>query len=377
MVLLFARQPAGAANGLPAGQQAMGGGTLSPLERVTVSGVVRNAASGDPLARAMVEIEGDASTGTLTDGEGRFELPGVPVGPQIIRVAKQGFRDRPYATEEIGLQSEGPAHSLMVAAQMPELTFALTPNCAIHGHIELSTGDPASGITVVLLKQMVRFGRAVWSTEANTRAHGDGNYRFGGLPDGTYAVYTMPALESEPVVSVVAPGSAAKIARSGFAPVFYPDAREFAGAGRMRLASGAQVEANFSLALEPFYPVNIVASSKSAGASIGGPAQQGGYTAVVMDASGHLLPYTAQYDDGTHSLQANLPDGTYSVVVRGFQHANGIAFLDDSFGGGGRRPAMLAGAAEFTVAGHAPADLRVIAQTATFSLRAMSRSWWP
>jgi len=328
--------------------------------RATVSGVVRNAATGEPLARAMVEIEGDANTGTLTDGDGRFELSGVPVGPQIIRVAKPGFRDRPYATEEIGAQAEGPAHSVMVAVQMPELAFALTPNCAIHGHIELSTGDPADGITVVLLKQIIRFGRAVWTMESTTRAHGSGEYRFGGLPDGTYAVYTLPALESEPVVSVVAPGSAANVARSGFAPVFYPDARDFGGAGRIKVSAGSQTEANFSLNLEPFYPVSILAASQPGGSSAAHPALQGGYTALVMDGSGHMLPYTAQYDDATHSLQANLPDGTYSVVVRGFPRPAGFISLDGGdFIDPGHPPAMLVGAADFTVANHAIAGLRV------------------
>ena len=65
-------------------------------------GVVRNAATGAPLPRALVRIEGDSGIGVLTDGEGRFELPGVPIGPRIIRVRKPGFNDRPYATEDVG-----------------------------------------------------------------------------------------------------------------------------------------------------------------------------------------------------------------------------------------------------------------------------------
>src|SRR5580693_5148250 len=73
---------------------------------VTLQGVVRNAATGEPLPRALVQIEGDAATGTLTDGEGRFEIPGVAAGPETVRVVKPGFRDRPYATEENGLQAD-------------------------------------------------------------------------------------------------------------------------------------------------------------------------------------------------------------------------------------------------------------------------------
>lgn len=340
--------------------------------RATLHGIVHNAATGEPLARALVQIEGDADTGTLTDGEGRFEIPGVPVGPQTIRVAKPGFRDRPYATEEGSLQAEGPAHSVLVAAPMPDLNFALTPNCAIRGHIELSTGDPADGITAVLLKQVVRFGRAVWTMEASSRTNGEGGYRFGNLPDGVYAVYTLPALESESAVNVVAAGSAANVTRSGYPTVFYPDARELAGASRIQVSNGAQVDANFQLALEPFYTVTAVGAAEG-DAAPGKAAAQGGYTAVVMDAAGHPLPYTAQYDDATHSLQASLPDGTYQLVVRGFQSPtafeNGVAI---SFGRGNRRAGAVAGAVTFTVSGHALAGLRIplsAPQTATVHLR--------
>ena len=36
----------------------------------TVHGVVRNSASGEPLPRALVRIEGDAATGTLEEPHG-------------------------------------------------------------------------------------------------------------------------------------------------------------------------------------------------------------------------------------------------------------------------------------------------------------------
>ncbi|MDR3774027.1 MAG: carboxypeptidase-like regulatory domain-containing protein [Terracidiphilus sp.] len=323
-----------------------------------VQGVIRNAATGAPLARALVEIEGDAETGTLTDGEGRFEIPGVPVGPQTLRLVKPGFRDRPYPTEESGLQAEGPAHSVMIAAEMPDLDFALQPNCAIHGRIELSTGDPADSISLNLLRRVVHMGRGIWVQEASTRTNGDGNYRFGGLPDGVYVVYTQPALESEPVVSVVATGSAANVARNGYASVFYPDARALSGAQQIRVAAGGQAEANFSLTLEPFYPVTTASAAETRQDAAGNASPPQGFTAVIGDAQDHLLPYTAQYDDATHSLQANLPDGTYVLTVRGNQRPQlqgGVFPLS----GRDSRAAALAGQVEFTVAGHPVTGLRI------------------
>jgi hypothetical protein len=336
-------------------------GQDSAPARVTVSGLVRNQATGEPLPRALVQIEGDADTGTLTDGDGRFEIPGVPAGPQMFRVAKPGFRDRDYATEETGAQAEGPAHSVLVAAGMPELDFALAPDCAIHGHIELSTGDPADQMRVVLLKQIVSQGRPVWGQVDAIQSNGEGNYRFGGLRDGNYVVYTQPAFESDPAVSVVEVGSAARVARSGYPAVYYPDAHDISGAARVRVSNGSQAEANLTLDLEAFYPVtasaNLPANSSDSGKDIGFIA----FTSVILDGAGHLLPYAAQFDPITRSVQTNLPDGTYTLVVRGFQGAMVVRDNPDftaSFPRG-QRHTPVAGSVDFTVAGHPVTGLRI------------------
>jgi hypothetical protein len=325
--------------------------------RVPIHGLVRNAVTGEPLARALVQIEGDASTGALTDNEGKFEIPGIPVGPQIVGVTKPGFRDRPYATEETGLQAEGPSHSILVATQMPDLDIALSPNCAIRGRIELSTGDPADGMTLILLKQVVRSGRAAWEQIATTRTNAEGAYRFGGLPDGIYVVYNAPALESEPAVSVIAAASAARIARSGYPSVYYPDVRDLAGASRIRLTNGSQAEANFSLALEPFYPVTATGAARADAPGAVKDDGLAGYTSVIMDATGRQLPYPAQFDPTTHTLQANLPDGTYILVVRGSRLGSDAG--DRPISGRLARPDAMAGSVEFTVAGHPVTGLRV------------------
>jgi len=329
-------------------------GTAAEKTLVTVHGEVRDSATGQPLPRALVRIEGDADTGTLTDGEGQFEIPGVPAGPQSIRVVKPGFHDRPYATEEVGYPAEGPAHSVLVAAQMRDLKFTLTPNCAIHGHIELSTGDPAEAMYVVLVKKVARNGRAVWMQASQTKTNGAGNYRFGGIADGVYSVYILPALESEPGITAIAAGNAAKVVRDGFPAVFYPGVREFAGAGRIQLAPGEQAEANFNLTLEPFYPVTATGVLPGPGNNPAPP----GNSAVVMDASAHLLPYFPQYDSATHTLQTNLPDGTYVMVMQTFQRPRAFV-LDGPIVSTGHNPQPLAGSVEFTVAGRPVTGLQI------------------
>jgi len=345
-------------------QEPQPAGQTTPQSAVaTLQGVVRSTTTGEPLPRVLVRIEGEADTGTLSDGEGRFEIPGVPVGPQTIGVRKPGFIDRPYAAEEVGYEAEGPAHSVLVASGMPELEFTLTPASAIHGHVELSTGDPAQGITVTLLKQVVHNGRSVWAQEGTTRTNGDGAYRFAGLPEGVYTLSTQPALESEPAVTVVAAGSAASVARNGFPSAFYPDAREFSAAGRIRLASGDQAEANLSLTLEPFYTVTAMAFFPDGRPFSGtGPSEGssfGSYSVFnVLDVTGRRLAYTAQFDQATHTFQANLPDGTYIFMV-GAASGEWNTTSQGNTGKSLRMPAPATGFVEFSVDGHAVANLRI------------------
>jgi len=328
---------------------------------MTVRGVVTNSATGEPLARVLVRIEGDADAGVLTNGDGQFAIPHVPVGPQTIRLLKPGYRDRPYATEEVDAQSDGPAHNVLVAPKMQDLGFMLTPTGAIHGHIELSTGDPAGSIPVVLVKQVVRSGRAVWAQAATTRTNGDGAYRFPGLPDGVYAIYTEPVLESEPAVTVVAPGSAGNVARNGYPIVFYPAAREFSSAMRIRLPIGEQAQADLSLTLEAFHTVTATAALPNgrqfaAGLGAEGRSEQPTVTVSVLDAGGHRLPYTGQFDAVTGTVQADLPDGIYTLQV-------GATLNQPAAGstGAGAKDGkiLLSGIAEFSVDGHAVTGLHI------------------
>lgn len=281
----------------------------NPNQLATVHGLVRNGASGEPLARALVRINGDASTGVLTDGQGRFEIDNVPEGPQEFTVIKPGFIDQVGAGDNAG-SSHAYGHNVIVVAQMGDVTFSMVPVNSIRGQIQLSTGDVAQGITVSLLRRIVQDGRAVWQNEANTKTNIEGVYRFGELPDGIYAVHTEPAMDSDAANDLVETGSAKNVAREGYAGVFYPDARDLASAAKIRVSGGEQAQANISLVLEPFQSVTATVTMPRARSGAGE-----NVAIQVTDAQAHPLAYAARYDATTQTVQAALPDGTYSFVV--------------------------------------------------------------
>jgi len=273
-------------------------------QTTTVHGIVRMGASGDPLPHALVRIGGDASTGALTDGDGRFEIADVPAGPQEFTVTKPGYLDEAEAAaDSIAWNAHGYGHNVIVAADMSDVVFPMEPANSIRGQIQLSTGDAAEAIQVTLLRRTIRDGRAVWQESGTARTNSEGAYRFGGLTDGLYAVYTMPAMDSD-APGFVQVGASAKSARAGYASVFYPDARDLNSAAKIQLHAGEQAQANITLTLEPFQPVVATVTIPGAADNV---------SIQVLDSQGNALPYQAQYDASTHSAQTMLPEGSYSL----------------------------------------------------------------
>jgi hypothetical protein len=315
-------------------------------------GVVRNAVTGAGVPRALVRIEGDVETGALTDGEGRFEIDGVPPGPLAVDVSRPGFFNPAFVgSSEAPSGVTGPPHTVLVAAGMPDVIFTLAPTCAIEGRIDLSTGDPAEGIEVGLVRRVVADGRAVWQPGGFTRTRSDGAYRFGGLADGQYVVYTMPAFDGEPFTTLVTSGKAAAAQRWGYASVYYPDARGPAGATAVPVSNGSDAQVNFALTREPFQTVSVALPQGAAR----NPAQ---YAAQLTDGAGHSLPYPAQYDSSAHTFQAALPDGAYTLQVTAMPTQTLDQPRPDGPDGQGRAGGLLAGEADFTVAGRPIAGLR-------------------
>jgi hypothetical protein len=321
--------------------------SLSANTQATVQGTVINAATGQPIPRALVRIQGDAETGALTDSDGRFEIPGVPTGPKSIQVAKPGYRDQPRTASSSAVEDAASStHDVQVSTQMPDLVFTLEPTSSIHGLIELSTGDPAEGITINLLHRTILDGRVVWTPASITKSNSEGAYRFAGLAVGEYVIYTEPSMENDPAANPYGAG------RAGYASVFYPDASDLSGAAHIQLTPDDQAQANLTLTLEPFQFVTAAVQLPQYQSS-GRPGTD--LSATIMDASGHQLPYHAGYSQEAHAFQVQLPDGTYSLLVS----SQPVVKSENSGRNSDQDAGQLVGAVDFTVAGRDVQNLRI------------------
>jgi hypothetical protein len=331
---------------------------ISPEALVTVHGLVMNSATGKPLPRALVMIaEGDTDEvgGALTDNDGRFEISGVHAGPQAFGAIKPGFRD-PDATGE---DSE---HNVLVAAEMPELVFTLSPNSSIRGQVGLSTGDSAGHIVVHLLQQVVQHGRAEWATVKSVRTDAEGFYHFNGLHEGLYTVGCEATLESALATTLVEPEKSKSVALNGFALTFYPNERQLAAAGKIRLGAGEQAQANIDLTKEPVYPVSASILVPDGGtllaSAIGPSGNKLSPAPLLLDSDYHFSAYHPRYDAASQTVQAILPDGNYVlglVVPASFISTAGEAGSAQGY----QHPSYFTGLVVFTVAGHALKNLLI------------------
>jgi hypothetical protein len=318
----------------------------------TLHGTVRDAASGEPLPRALVSVEGDAAAGALTDGDGKFEIPNLPVGPVMVSLQKPGYLDTTSGEASETMDTVASAsHNVMLAVDMPDVEFSLTPTGAIRGQIDLSNGDAAEGISLNLVRRVLLDGRAGWAPAGSTRTRSDGAFRFGGLPPGVYELYTEPSLDSEDLNLPVEAGRGNATHEWGFATVYYSDARDPSGASRITIEPGATVQTNLTLTREAFQTVTAIAVPPQAFAG-----RNLNFAVQVMDISGRALPYPARFGSNAKMIQASLPDGSYRLAVT--TTPNGPSFLPD----GGLRPGpspMLQGAIDLQVAGQPVTNLRV------------------
>jgi 5-hydroxyisourate hydrolase-like protein (transthyretin family) len=140
---------------------------------VTVRGVVLNETTGQPVRRALVRVNSALGRRALTDGEGRFEIHGVTAGVQLFTVSKPGFQEQMGEDE----RQQSVVHSVRVAIGMPDLSLTLAPKNAIFGHVSLSTGTPALGIGVTLVRQTIEDGRAEWEQVEGHQTTPDGAFR--------------------------------------------------------------------------------------------------------------------------------------------------------------------------------------------------------
>jgi hypothetical protein len=153
-----------------------------------VQGVVVRDDSGDPLAKARVELRGASSdpTTVTTDGDGQFFFSNLPAGTYDISVRRDGF-----APAEVGQKwPGGPGVPLQLSAgrQVAPLVVRMVAASAISGRVAESNGQPLVNAQVQALKSTFQGELRVLIPVQQVRTSATGDFRLYGLPAGRYFV---------------------------------------------------------------------------------------------------------------------------------------------------------------------------------------------
>ena len=260
-----------------------------------MTGTVVDAVSGDPIRKALVQLNNVPRRTAFTDNSGLFQFEGVLFGRVSLTVQKPGYFSE-QDMSRTGVQVE-------VRADSAPVVLKLFPEAVIYGKVATTDGTPLEHVTVTLTHVAVRDGQRRWENQASTGTDDDGNFRFANLQSGTYYVgagsYTEQPENLLPVDEVPT---------TGYRGMYYPAAIDRASASPVQLSAGQQSEVNFSLSEVPVYRVSGIVT---------GYAPNQGVGLQVLDQSVGLLPIGVEFsaENGRFDVRG-LPAGNY--VLKAF-----------------------------------------------------------
>ncbi len=254
----------------------------------TVRGTVADAVTGQPIARAMVEITSTAAA--LTNAYGQFELDGIPAGYQTISAGKPGYASLGTLNIPHAVPPEGyPPQPLGVdvGPGMRDVALTLTPEAVMAGKVTSASGNPLENVLVEASRQEPGFGGPQWRQVANVTTGFSGNFRFGGLPAGQYYLYATNGPRGEGWL---------------YLPAYYPGRPASGDYVTLRAGSAREIEISMTRAV--LYPVAVTAST---------PGLNNCFPTEVTDLEGAMLPWGGGRA-GKGVCHIMLPSGTWILI---------------------------------------------------------------
>jgi hypothetical protein len=270
--------------------------TTGNSEKFAVSGTVTDAVTGEPIRKALVQINGQRPRTTFTDGDGRFQFEGISPGIASFIAQKPGY----FGEQEMRSHTQP---QVEVGPKTDSIALKLTPEGVISGKVASSTGVPLEHVPLSLTYIDVREGRRHWESKGITNTDEDGRFRFANLMPGTYYLAAGPITPQ--VESLFDLDQKPK---TGYPSLYYPGVPDLASASPIQLSAGQQAEANFA--------INEVAVYSVSG-TISGYAPNQGVGIQLHNQSGSPLPIEVQFspENGRFDMHG-VPAGAY--VLKAF-----------------------------------------------------------
>jgi hypothetical protein len=283
----------------------------------SISGVVRDAATGAPVADAGVSLQGGFIVASRVDAQGQYTLNGVPAG--TYRVNASGPLEKGQTQT---LQHSEKTVRLGPGQTLTSVDFRLPSLGAIDGRVLDENEQPIAGAQVVLVGKLYDHG-ALRYPVAGVRAQTDeaGVYRLTGVPAGGAFVVETQAPRT------TAPGDSP-------ADTFYPQALSAELAAEIVLSPGeTRTGVDIHRAKLPAYCVDGLVEG----------APESGLDLEVQDAVVLTSPSHAAQPNSAGKTK---PDGTFHVC--GLHRGQYLFTANGSSPGAGQPPFLAAGTVQMT-----------------------------
>jgi hypothetical protein len=227
--------------GQPARDAASATGTAA------IRGRVIDVASGHGLSR--VEMRAGPNAGpnngrvVLTDGDGRYEIKGLPAGTYTIIASKPNYVRTSWGEARI----EGPGKRIPLADGqfLENIDVKLVRSGAVRGRIVDEFGEVVTDVSVSAMQYRYQAGSRVLTAVGRTGSTNDiGEYKIYGLSPGEY--YISATLRNSGSMGTVDDSTD----RSGYAATYFPGTGSVTSAQRLTIAAG-QTLAGIDLSLLP------------------------------------------------------------------------------------------------------------------------------
>ena len=232
-----------------------------PPDKCTVSGVVVNSVTGEPLNKVQVLAEkaGDrdhAPASTITGAKGEFTLVQLDPGQYRLKGVRNGYLETYYGARRA--QSKGTTLTLEPGQESKDLQLKLLPFAVIAGTVRDPEGEALSGARVSVLALRYRGGREQVLPMTTVTTDDLGQYRIADLSPGRY--YARAALQSNNGETPVDHSPKDAPAPEILVPTLHPASRDLAGARRIEVTPGTRsTGADITLLRSRTYRVRVQA----------------------------------------------------------------------------------------------------------------------
>jgi hypothetical protein len=279
------------------GPRAQFSGSPSPQQTYAIRGTVLNAATGEPIHGALVQVFSERQRSQLTGPGGEFQFDNVLQGTYGVRVQKPGFFFPPELPT-----SRGQPIMISVGADQPPAVIKLVPEGLIFGRVTGDNGEPIESLPVQLLFDRIENGRRTLAPARGASTDEQGEFRLADLQPGRYFVFFGPSSGSGSFSERPSP-----LAVRGYPATFYPGVPDIASAAAIEITPGKHTEIRLSLSSQPFYRIS---------GTVSGFVQNQGIDVQIINAAGQPAGIFVRFDPARGVFRSQwVPAGTYTLAA--------------------------------------------------------------